>query len=402
MRELLRHPQFRRLYAGAALSVFGDSALQVVIAIWIKDLTNSNGAAALAFLGLAVPALFSPLLGTLVDRFPRRAVLITNDLVTGAGALGLLLVHDRGQIWLLYAFSLLYGASQQIVVSARSGLLTSMLPSELLAGANGLLESTRQGMRLVGPLAGAAVYAAAGGHAVAVVDAASFAASAGALALVTTPDIARVRRGRPGLEELTAGLRHMMAEPVLRMLVLVGFCFGGCVGLTEVIPIALVDQGLHRPPEFLGVLATFSGAGAIVGGLSASRLIARLGEVPVFAMTFAAFAGGLLLRATALLLPAVAGTSLSGAGLACATITYFTTVQRRTDVALQGRAFAVVESTFALPYTVSIGLGAALVTVVDFRVLCIAAGAGVLMLSAYALRFRALTRQLVAAGSDPG
>jgi MFS family permease len=387
---------------GAALSVFGDSALQIVIAIWIKDLTDSNGAAALGFLGLAIPALFSPVLGTVVDRFPRRAVLITNDLVTGTGALCLLFVHDRGDVWLLYAFSLLYGTSQQIVVAARSGLLTSMLPGELLAAANGLLESTRQGMRIIGPLAGAAVFAAAGGRAVAIADAVTFACSAAALASVTTPDLARVRRGRPGIEELTAGLRHMLAEPVLRMLVIVGFFFGGCVGLTEAIPIALADQGLHRPPTFLGVLATFSGAGAIAGGLSASRLIARHGEVPVFAMAFAAFAGGLLLRATALLVPALAGTSLSGAGLACATITYFTTVQRRTDVGLQGRAFAVVESTFALPYTVSIAVGAALVTMVDFRVLCIASGTGVLMLGAYAVRFRALTQPVAPAASEAG
>ncbi len=394
MRALLRHRQFRRLYTGQALSVFGDTALQIVIAIWIKDLTGSNGAATLAFLGLAIPALFAPLLGTVVDRFPRRRVLIVNDLVTGLGALCLLAVHDSDQVWLLYGFSLLYGTSQQIVTAARSGLLTSMLPDQLLAGANSILESTRQGMRIVGPVAGAALYALGGGHAVAILDAATFGCSAAALALVRSPDIVRSGRGLPGVEELMAGVRHMRSQPVLTMLLVVGPLFGACVGITEAVPLALADQGLHRPPAFLGVLATFSGAGAIAGGLSTSWLIGRLGEARVFAVGFVAFGAGLLLRATAMMVPAIIGTSLSGAGVAIATIAYFTTIQRRTEVALQGRTFAVVEATFALPYTISIAVGAALVTMVDFRLLCLASGLPVLVLAVHVNRYRALTPAL--------
>jgi MFS family permease len=391
VRDLLRHRQFRRLYTGQALSVFGDTALQIVIAIWIKDLTGSNGAATLAFLGLAIPALFSPLLGTIVDRFPRRRVLIANDLATGLGALSLLAVHDRDQVWLLYGFSLLYGTSQQIVTAARSGLVSSMLPDQLLAGANSILESTRQGMRIVGPVAGAALYAVGGGHAVAVLDAVTFGCSAIALALVRSPDILRSGRGVPGLEELTAGFRHMASQPMLRVLLVMGPLFGACVGVTEAVPLALADQGLHRPPAFLGVLATFSGAGAIVGGLATSALIARLGEARVFAVGFAAFGSGLLLRALALMVPAIVGTTLSGAGVAIATIAYFTTIQRRTEPSLQGRTFAVVEATFALPYTFSIAIGAALVTMVDFRLLCIGSGVPVLLLAAHVNRYRALT-----------
>ena len=108
-------------------------------------------------------------------------------------------------------------------------------------------------------------------------------------------------------------------------------------------------------------------------------------------MGFVAFGIGLLLRALALLVPAIVGTTLSGAGIAIATIAYFTTIQRRTEPSLQGRTFAVVEATFALPYTFSIAIGAALVTMVDFRLLCIGSGVPVLLLAAHVHRYRTLT-----------
>jgi hypothetical protein len=58
--------------------------------------------------------------------------------------------------------------------SARAGLLVSMLEEGDLGDANGLLQSTSQGMRLLAPLAGAALFAAFGGPAVALLDSGTF------------------------------------------------------------------------------------------------------------------------------------------------------------------------------------------------------------------------------------
>ena len=56
-----------------------------------------------------------------------------------------------------------------------------MLPERLLGQANGSLGTVREALRLVGPLTGAALFAGFGGHAVAVLDAATFLVSAAAL-----------------------------------------------------------------------------------------------------------------------------------------------------------------------------------------------------------------------------
>ena len=52
--------------------------------------------------------------------------------------------------------------------------LREMLPEELLGNANGILQTFRQGIRLVGPVAGAGLFAWKGGGAVAIVDACTF------------------------------------------------------------------------------------------------------------------------------------------------------------------------------------------------------------------------------------
>ncbi len=89
----------------------------------------------------------------------------------------LLLVHDRSDAWLIYAVALAYGALGTVFYPARAALLKIMLPEELLAEANGVLTSTREGLRIIAPLAGAGLYAVLGGGAVAVLDSATFAAS---------------------------------------------------------------------------------------------------------------------------------------------------------------------------------------------------------------------------------
>ena len=130
---------------------------------------------------LVVPSLLAPLAGVVIDRFRRRTVMIVTDLATAAVVLLLLLVDGREDLWLLYVVAFLYGASLVAFSSARSALLPAMVDEELLGQANGSLGTGREALRLVAPLAGAALYAGFGGPAVAILDAATFLVSAAAL-----------------------------------------------------------------------------------------------------------------------------------------------------------------------------------------------------------------------------
>lgn len=259
MKRLARHRDFRLLFAGHVTSLFGDRALFVVLGIWALELTGSTAAGGIAFGSLALAGFLAPAAGVIADRFPRRQVLIGNDLATAVMVLALLFVHDGGDVWIIYLVALAYGFSQQVGAAARSGLVAGMLPDDLLPQANGVLESARSGIRIIAPVAGAGLYVLAGGGLIALLDAATFVISAGALMLVRAPDIARARRGRVGAAELVAGFRHFFTTPVLRaMLPAVVFGAGG-VGLAEVIPFAVVHDGLRQRGAFLGVMGPSTG-----------------------------------------------------------------------------------------------------------------------------------------------
>ncbi|MEX2237263.1 MAG: MFS transporter [Dehalococcoidia bacterium] len=372
MPDLLRLRNFRLLLAGQSLTMFGDVALLLVLAVWVKDLTDSNSAAGLVFLLIALPGIVAPLGGLIVDRFPRRRIMIVSDIASGIVMLSLLFVRGEGDIWIIYAVAVYYGASQQIFFAARSGLMVSMLPEDQLGAANGLLESIRQGLRIIGPLFGAALYAFIGGGAVAVVDSATFFLSATfLLALrVSDLDVAGVRDRSVGfIKEVSAGVKHIFAVPELRRVVLATLLAVTTLGMLEGAVFLALVEALGKPPEFVGVLGTAQGAGAIVGGLSAGWLLTRSNETRLVALGILGCAIGFGLQATVDLAVVLVASGILGVAVSYFHVGYFTLLQRRTGLELQGRVFAAAEALIGVPFALSIGAGAVLVSLVDFRLL---------------------------------
>ena len=369
MRKLLRIRDARLFLLGWGLSMFGDSAMFLVLGIWAKDLTHSNAAAGLVFFVLALPSLFSPLAGLVVDRRRKRPLLIGINCFMGTAILALVFVHGRGDLWLIYVIAGLYGATGSALYSARSAFMTIMLPRELLGDANAIFATIREGLRLVSPLFGAGLYAAFGGGVVAVADAATFAIVAVAVALVRTPEVRPVREDHHFLTELVAGVRHIFGTLALKQIVLTtGVCLL-VVGFSETLIFAVVDSGLHRQPSFLGVLESAQGVGAVAGGLSAGWALRRFGDVRLVGIGMALFALGDGAFATHSLALVSAGFVVAGFGLAWLIVGWATSIQVRTPQRLQGRVASAADTMVSTPQTVSIALGASLIGVVNYRVL---------------------------------
>ena len=369
-RTLLRQRGFRVLLAGQTLTLFGDLALILVLGVWAKNLTGSVSAGGAAFLAMIAPTLLAPLIGFVVDRFPRRRVLIVNDLVTAAGLLPLLAVDGRGTVWIIYVVAAFYGLSQQVFFAARAALLQSMLSDDHLGPANAVLESLRMGLRVAGPVIGTGLFAALGGGAVALLDAATFLGSAALLSSLRVPDIHRRRIALRG--ELSGGVRHIRATPVLRRLMLALCAAVAVLGLLQVAALALVDQGLHRPATFLGVVFAVEGAGAIVGGLAAPALLRRLGETRFAAGGLVVAGLSLGVMANPTMTSVLLGSTLGGAGFSAFLIGYTTLLQRSTATELQGRVFTAAEATAGIPYTGMLGLAVLGIGFVDYRLILVA------------------------------
>jgi MFS family permease len=370
VRGALRDARFRRLLAGRALSGFGDSALYIVLAIWVKELTGSNGAAGLVFFALGAMSLLAPLGGYLVDRVHRRLVVITVDALTAAVVCLLVFVHSRDQLWLIYVVAAAYGLSGTIVGPAMSALLKDLLADDDLGGANAARQTLDQGLRLLSPLVGAGLFAAFGGGWLAAFDAATFLAGIAAVCSVRlTETPVEVHEQRPALRsELAKGFRHIATTVALRRIAIAAGVAMLGIGLFESIDFAVV-AALGHAPAFLGVLLSVQAAGSIAGGVVVAGVMRRQGESPVVAaglVSFAVAAVGLMLHSLVVVLLAVI---VIGAGVSWFFVGVGTAMQRFTPPRLQGRVAAANYVLLDIPQTLSIACGAALIAAVDYRVL---------------------------------
>jgi MFS family permease len=374
VRKLFAYRDARLLVAGQSLSAFGDWAMWIVLAVWMKTLTGSSARAGLVFFALGLGNLAGPLGGLLADRVKRRPLMIVCDCVLGASVLVLLFVNDASTAWLLYLVALLYGVVGSVFYPARSALLRLMLPEELLAEANGLLSSVQQGLRIVAPLAGAGLYAAFGGGVVAILDAATFAGSALFLSRM------HVREEKPEppehhfLREVTAGIEHVWRTLPLRQMTVGTTIALLVVGFTETL-IFIVIGHLGHKPSFFGVLATLQGVGSIAGGLTAAWVLRRIGDVRTVGLGLGLFGSCALLLAVPSLPIVLVGFFVAGLGIVWAIVAFNTALQTRTPLAIQGRVSAAVDVSLSLAQTASIATGALLSTFVDYRVLLVALAA---------------------------
>ena len=368
MKALLGRRDVRLLLGGQSLSMYGDWMMFIALGVWARVLTGSNAEAGIVFFFLGLTGLVAPLGGIVVDRLPKRRLMILTHLALAAVMCLLLLVHSRSQLWLLYTVTLLYGLGGDIFGAARSSMLKAMLPDEQLGEANSALQTVREGLRIVAPVTGAGLFAAFGGHVVAVIDAATFLGSAATLVALpfTEPPVAP--REQHFLHEASAGIAHIARTKVLRDLT-IGLCAAlTVIGFCETLIFAIVINGLHHSAPFVGVLDTFQGVGAIAGGLTAAALMRRVGDVRLTGLGLVLFG----LACFGFLTPSLGGVLPSvvvfGAGVAWVVIAAATAYQRRSPQAIQGRVSAATNMLLSVPQTISIALGAALVTLIDYRV----------------------------------
>jgi Na+/melibiose symporter-like transporter len=401
MRRLLGHRDARLYLAGQGLSSLGDSALWLAMGIYVKILTGSSSAAGLTFFAFICGMLLAPATGLLADRVRRRPLLVAANLATAAGVCLLLLVSGPGQVWLIYLVMFGYGAANGLITSAQTALLAVLLPEDLLAEANSVLQLAGQGLRLISPLLGAGLLALIGPAPVIVLDAATFAAAALAVAAL------RLREPRPGpaashwRAEVTAGIRHIGRTPDLRRLLIAGVIALLVFGFFETVPFTVIGQGLHRSPAFLGVLEAVMGGGALAGGGLAGWIIRRAGERMLVGVALLASAGACLLLIPPSLAAVLAGMAVLGAAMVWVNVGALTMIQRRTPAGLIGRVDAALTVAITVPQAASIALGAALVALVPYRVLLVAM-AVVIGCSAVYLAAPRQARLPAAAAPEPG
>ncbi len=192
--------------------------------------------------------------------------------------LGLLGVRSAAQLWLIYAVAFGYGALSIVIAAGGTALVKDLLADADLVGANAAYATTSQGLRIVSPLVGAAIYSQLGGDILALFDVGTFMVAIAALLSVRVEEHPPDPTGRGRLRvDLLAGAAHLVRTPLLAQVTRSASLAMLVLGFYESITFAVI-AALGRPPSFLGALMSVQAAGSIAGGLVVGRITRHFGE----------------------------------------------------------------------------------------------------------------------------
>ena len=323
----LSEREFRRYFAGQAVSLLGDGMAPLALAFAVLELTGSPTDLGFVFAARMFPWVAALLVGgVFADRLSRRGVMVGADLLRFAsqGLTAALLLTHTASLWQLLVLQALTGAGNGFFAPALTGLTPAVVSAERLQQANALRGMAMAGGEIAGPaLAGALVATAGPGWAIAV-DAATYAVSAFFLALLSVPRNEALP-AQSFLRDLVDGWDEFRARRWLVTIVLAAGVLNLLYAPFFVFGPAISRSSLGGAGAWALILAVFS-AGAFAGGLVALRMRPRRPLVRAFgAISFSGLPIALLaLHASVLAI--AAGALLAGGGLTLGNTLWETTL----------------------------------------------------------------------------
>jgi MFS family permease len=170
------------------------------------------------------------------------------------------------------------------------------------------------------------------------------------------------------------------------------------VSLGSSLNYAVVDA-LGHSPAYTGVMYAVQGAGSVAVGLVSGPALRRLGERRFAAYGIALTGVAVAARAVPYDAVVLACSAAAGLGLPCVLIAAYTAVQREIPAAALGRATATADTLMFTPNVIGLAVGAALVELVDHRLLLAVFG-GALLATAGSLAQRSASRTAARSPSD--
>ncbi|HET8567637.1 MAG TPA: MFS transporter [Candidatus Limnocylindria bacterium] len=362
------------------------------------------GALVLLQLGYALPYLTLAIVsGTLVDRWDRRRVMVTADLVRAAvvAALAAAVATGAASLPLVILAGVGLSAAGTFFGPARGAVLPHYVARELLVPANALFAIATQSATLIVPPVGGIAFEVLGPVTLLLADAVSFVWSAALLARLSPVAPISAAERRPLVEEAADGLRFIAGHPPSRLIVLIGAANQlATVGPYRVMVPAWVAVVLGGGAAEYGALL-----GSIAGGIlvaNAALALAR-GRLPLVMLIpagilvtgviylFFAFTTSLVIACAAFFLMGIANGVVNAS--------YSAQLQLSVPSAMRGRVFSTFGTAMQFTGPVSLVITGALATVVG-PVALIAASA--VALTAIGGTGLAAARSIRSAGGDEG
>ena len=286
---LKSNKHYRWLWLSQVISLTGDWFNLIAITTLVVKMSGSGIAMSSLFLARLLPPFFlGPIVGVVADRFDRRKILITSDILRVFVVLGFLLVKDASQLWMLYALTILQLSISAFFEPTRAALVPSLVKRENLVTANALDGTTWSTMLALGAALGGVVAVLFGISAAFIADALTFALSAWFVSRITVPaKVKETKIPQSSLGNYIDGLRYLWHQPHILALALVKGAMALSFGVADVIQVMFAEN-IFRIGEnssaTLGIIYAAIGIGTGFAPLLARRFARENGNAMCWAI----------------------------------------------------------------------------------------------------------------------
>ncbi|HMN30495.1 MAG TPA: MFS transporter [Caldilineaceae bacterium] len=386
---------FFTFWTAQAFSMFGSNLAQFALVWWLTEETGSATVLAIASLVAIVPGvLLGPLAGVLVDRWPRRWVIIAADLVGALAAAGLAVLFWLGHIgvWPIYvamAVRALAGAFHFAAVQSSTSL---MVPEEQLARVAGLNQLLQGVIQIASPPLGALILTFLPFAGIMGIDVVTALVAVGLVFIVVIPQPTR-QPAAPGVDsvwaDLLEGFQYIWQWPGLRAVLVVSALLNLVLTPAFTLMPILVTRHFGGDALELAWLSTAFGAGFVLGGLLLSLWGGFRQRIYTALLGVMGMGIGALLVAAApanQLALAVLGMGLVGVMNPLANGPFFAILQSVVAPAIQGRVFTVIMSVSGAMAPLGLLVAGPIADQFGVRLWYLAGGAACLLLVGVMLR----------------
>ncbi|NCB31952.1 MAG: MFS transporter, partial [Clostridia bacterium] len=221
---------FYTIFAGQTVSLIGSSAVQFALIWWLASETDSP--IMLAFSGLAAflpQLLLGPFAGVFIDRLSRKRVAIWADLSMGLCALvfAMVFLGGRPPYWAVFLVVGIRAVGSVFHAPALQAIVPMLVPAEELMLANSVHQFLQSGAFMLGPVLGAAMFAALPMWAILLTDTVGAVAASVLMGLVPIRELSPRKGQAPHFfRELKGGFQALTHEKALWLLTL---CATACM-----------------------------------------------------------------------------------------------------------------------------------------------------------------------------
>jgi predicted MFS family arabinose efflux permease len=286
-----RHPlgrDFWLYFSGQLISQIGSSFTLFALPLLVFSLTHSATNLALTTAAEYVPyLLFGLVLGAVVDRFPRKRLMLGSDIARALviAIIPVLALVGDVRIGIIYAVAFVQATLGIVFDCGEFAAIPSLVRGDDLVSANGRIMATNSAGKVIGPILAGVLVTVVSVSGLLFFDAASFLVSAVSLLLIRRTfdasngtNLDRAHRTRL-FDDITEGLRFVWSHPVLRsisiMMALINF-----TSATQYSQLVLFAQHVLGATDSQTALLFAAGAaGVVIVGLCAAPLRRHLSFV---------------------------------------------------------------------------------------------------------------------------